>query len=100
MATTANSTINRASGLAKDAGGRSGQKVANVSDVDIASPRDRVQHGLRTAKAALTAGRRQIGATARHAAAATDDYVRSSPWQSLGMAALAGMACGFLLARR
>lgn len=100
MAATANTTTNRDSGLARDAGGRSGQKGANASDVDIASLRDSAQHRPRTARAALAAGSRQIGDTARHAAAATDDYVRGSPWQSLGIAALAGMACGYLLARR
>jgi len=56
--------------------------------------------GVGAAKDNLVAGGRRIAATARDAAGATDEYVRASPWQAIGLAALAGVGVGFLLARR
>ena len=56
--------------------------------------------GMSAAKDTLVAGGRRVAATARNAAGATDDYVRASPWQAIGLAALAGVGVGFLLARR
>jgi ElaB/YqjD/DUF883 family membrane-anchored ribosome-binding protein len=76
------------------------KKVGNVADVDVAQLRERLQEKLDTAKETLADGGRRITQTARDAAGATDDYVRASPWQALGFAALAGLAVGFLLSRR
>ena len=39
-----------------------------------------------------------VGSTARHAAAATDTYVRQNPWRSLGIACAASIFAGLLLA--
>jgi ElaB/YqjD/DUF883 family membrane-anchored ribosome-binding protein len=36
----------------------------------------------------------------KSAATATDSYVHESPWQAIGIAAVAGAAVGYLLARR
>jgi ElaB/YqjD/DUF883 family membrane-anchored ribosome-binding protein len=33
-------------------------------------------------------------------ASTADDYVRESPWQALAIAAIAGVAIGFLVTRR
>ena len=76
------------------------KKVGNVSDVDVAQLRERLKEKLDTAKETLAEGSRRITETARDAASATDDYVRSSPWQALGLAALAGIAVGFIISRR
>jgi ElaB/YqjD/DUF883 family membrane-anchored ribosome-binding protein len=76
------------------------KKVGHVSDVDVAQLRERLKEKLDTAKETLAEGGRRITETARDAAGATDDYVRSSPWQALGIAALAGVAVGFILSRR
>lgn len=76
------------------------KKVGNVSDVEVAQLRERLKEKLDTAKETLAEGGRRITETARDAASATDDYVRSSPWQALGFAALAGVAVGFILSRR
>jgi ElaB/YqjD/DUF883 family membrane-anchored ribosome-binding protein len=75
-------------------------KVANVADVDVAKLRQRLQEKLGTARDTLAAGSRHISEKARQAADATDGYVRESPWQAMGIAALAGALVGFLLARR
>ena len=37
---------------------------------------------------------------ARQVAGTADDYVRASPWQALGVAALVGAAFGYLAGRR
>jgi ElaB/YqjD/DUF883 family membrane-anchored ribosome-binding protein len=76
------------------------RKVANVADVDVARLRERVQEKLGTARDTLAAGGKRLTETARDAAGATDEYVHRSPWQALGFAALAGVAIGFLVARR
>lgn len=34
------------------------------------------------------------------AARSADDYVRTSPWQAIGLIALVGLAAGYLLSRR
>jgi ElaB/YqjD/DUF883 family membrane-anchored ribosome-binding protein len=76
------------------------QKVANVADVDVAKLRDSVQERLIVAKSKLTDGGKQMTQTVRAAAGATDDYVRASPWQAMGVAAAVGAALGYLLAKR
>ena len=76
------------------------QRVAHVADVDVARLRESVQEKINTARETLASGGKRIGETARQAAGATDQYVRSSPWQAVGVAALAGAAVGFLFSRR
>ena len=75
-------------------------RTAAIVDVDVSKLRDSLRHKLATAKAGIAEGGRRIGAMATDAAGATDDYVRGSPWQAVGMAAAAGAAVGYLLARR
>jgi ElaB/YqjD/DUF883 family membrane-anchored ribosome-binding protein len=76
------------------------QKVAHVADVDVAKLRESVQQKIGTAREALASGGKRITETAREAAGATDHYVRRSPWQAVGLAALAGAAMGYLFSRR
>ena len=75
-------------------------RAGHVVDVDVTSLRDSLRQKLAAAKSGLLAGGRRISAATSTAATATDDYVRGSPWQAVGIAALAGAAVGFLLARR
>ena len=72
------------------------KRVANVSDADVAKLRARVEEKISSAKDTL----KSSTAAVRNAASATDDYVHDSPWQSIGMAALAGVMIGYLLGRR
>ena len=76
------------------------QKVAHVADVDVARLRESVQGKIATAKDTLAAGGKRISETAREAAGATDKYVRRSPWQAVGLAALAGAAVAYVFSRR
>ena len=42
----------------------------------------------------------EVQRRAREGAARVDDYAHTSPWQTAGMAAAAGLVIGFLLSRR
>jgi ElaB/YqjD/DUF883 family membrane-anchored ribosome-binding protein len=75
-------------------------KAAHVVDVDVSKLRDSLRHKLAAAKAGLTEGGRKLTRAASSTATATDDYVHASPWQAMGIAAVAGVAVGYLLARR
>ena len=59
----------------------------------VAAARARVESSLAHAKDA-------VAIQARHAAETTDRYVRAYPWETAGVAALAGAIIGFLIARR
>ena len=72
------------------------KRVANVSDADVAKLRARVEEKITSAKDTLKAGTAAVS----NAASATDDYVHGSPWQAVGIAAIAGLAVGYLLGRR
>ena len=76
------------------------RKVADVADVDVATLRSSVQERIASARDTLAAGGKRLSESARVAAGVTDNYVRRSPWQAVGMAALAGAAVGYLFSRR
>jgi len=74
-----------------------------VSDVDSAELRKiqaKLRVSLSAAKSALADGASSVRRQAQNVAKNTDSYVRSSPWQALGLAAVAGFAAGILVARR
>ncbi len=75
-------------------------RVSDVKDPDIAKIRSKVQDALVAARDALTDGADRVRRQAKQVANTTDDFVRDNPWQSLGIAALVGVAVGFLAARR
>lgn len=75
-------------------------KVANFKDADVTRVRGKVEQALSAAKRSLTQGTETIRRQARETAASADDYVHSSPWQALGLAALTGVVVGFLVTRR
>jgi ElaB/YqjD/DUF883 family membrane-anchored ribosome-binding protein len=62
--------------------------------------RSRVQKSLAQAKDLLADDVESISAHGLEAASAADDFVRSRPWQVIGLAALAALGAGFLLSRR
>ena len=74
--------------------------AAAVSGDGFAVARAKFDEKLGSARARLADASRAAVGTARETAAATDDYVRASPWTAIGIAAAAGMLIGFLAARR
>jgi ElaB/YqjD/DUF883 family membrane-anchored ribosome-binding protein len=76
------------------------KSVAHVSDADIARVRERVQDKIASVRETLGTSAESLRERAGAAMSATDDYVRGSPWQAVGIAAAAGAAMGFLLSRR
>ncbi len=75
-------------------------RIADVNDVDVVKLRMRVARAVDAAKGALADGSDTVRRHAQRAAASADDYVRESPWQAVGIAALVGAVVGILAARR
>jgi len=53
-----------------------------------------------TTKKAISDGSEQLQRQAKEAFEASDRYVRDQPWEAIGIAALAGLAIGFLVGHR
>ena len=76
------------------------KRVAHVDDADLARAREKLQNTLSAAKTALHDGTERVKTTARQAADRTDQYVHTSPWSAIGIAAAAGAAIAVLLSTR
>jgi ElaB/YqjD/DUF883 family membrane-anchored ribosome-binding protein len=82
-------------------------RIADLNDADVARVRSRVMRAVASAKDSLAGSadtlRRQAqkaASGAQKAASGADDYVRESPWQAVGLAAVVGAVVGILVARR
>ena len=75
-------------------------RVADVKDPDIVRIRNKVQAALVATRDSLVTGTETVRRQVRQAGATTDDYVRASPWQALGIAALVGVTVGYLAGRK
>jgi ElaB/YqjD/DUF883 family membrane-anchored ribosome-binding protein len=75
-------------------------RVAHVADPEIARLRTRIEGGIATTRKALADGTDQVQRQAKAAIATSDRYVHEQPWQSVGIAAFAGLLVGFLVGRR
>ena len=75
-------------------------RVAHLADPEIARLRARIERGLATAKRTLADGTVRVQHHAKEVITAGDVYVREQPWQTVGIAAAAGLVVGFLAARR
>ena len=74
--------------------------LKDVDTPEIARVKAKVKIALAAAKSALSAGAAQVKHQARQATKSTDTYVRDNPWQVVGIAAVIGIAVGFLASRR
>ncbi len=75
-------------------------KIADLNDADITRVRGRVQRAIDSAKASITESADTLRRRAQLAASSTDDFVRESPWQAVGIAALVGVLIGLVATRR
>jgi ElaB/YqjD/DUF883 family membrane-anchored ribosome-binding protein len=64
------------------------------------SARARMRETIDHAKERLSTLEAEVMSRSRDAARETDRYVRSHPWQSIGIAAGAGLLLGMLITRR
>lgn len=75
-------------------------RADQVADFDVTKLGERLRQKLTMATSGIVDGGRRAAEAARTAASATDDYVHHSPWQAICVAAVAGAAVGYLLAKR
>ena len=75
-------------------------RVGDSSDPELRRLRSKVADAVETTKRSIGDGAGQIRRQAREAWAAGDRYVHNQPWEAIGVAALAGIAIGYLVSRR
>ncbi len=75
-------------------------RVADVADPEMTRLRAKVAQAISLAKKSLAEGGEQVQRKAQAAVGVGDRFVRGRPWQALGIAALAGLALGFVVALR
>jgi ElaB/YqjD/DUF883 family membrane-anchored ribosome-binding protein len=75
-------------------------RIADLKDADVMRVRNKVQRAVDATKQSLADGADAIRQHAQSAATTADDFVRESPWQAVGIAALVGAVVGILATRR
>ena len=75
-------------------------RIADLKDADVVRMRSKVQRAVDAAKQSLVDGAGTLRRQAQDIAGTADDYVRESPWQAIGIAALVGAVVGILATRR
>ena len=75
-------------------------RIADLKDADVMRVRNKVQRAVDATKQSLADGADAIRQHAQSAANTADDFVRESPWQAVGIAALVGAIVGILATRR
>ena len=75
-------------------------RIADLKDADVVRVRSKVERAVDATKQSLADGAEAIRQRAQDVASTADDYVRESPWQAVGIAALVGAVVGILATRR
>ncbi len=75
-------------------------RIGNSVDPEIARARAKIERTIESTKHAVANGATHVKTRARDALDVSDRYVRTSPWQAIGVAAVAGLVIGFLTFRR
>ncbi|GAC1458526.1 MAG: hypothetical protein PVSMB6_17650 [Steroidobacteraceae bacterium] len=75
-------------------------RVGDAADPEIRRLRAKVADAIIKARKSIADGVEQVQDQANQAIEASDRYVRNQPWEAIGIAALAGLAIGFLISRR
>jgi len=74
--------------------------TTNLSGDALAQARDQFRDKLAIARDQLSQASRVALKRGRYAASVTDDYVHANPWPAVGVAVLAGLLAGVIIARR
>jgi ElaB/YqjD/DUF883 family membrane-anchored ribosome-binding protein len=75
-------------------------RIADLKDADVVRVRGKVQRAVDATKQSIADSADSIRRQAQNVAGTADDYVRESPWQAIGIAALVGAVVGILATRR
>jgi ElaB/YqjD/DUF883 family membrane-anchored ribosome-binding protein len=75
-------------------------RVSDAADPEVKRLRSKVAAAVASTKKTIASGADQVQRQAKEAFDASDRYVRNQPWEAIGIAALAGVAVGFLLSSR
>ncbi len=75
-------------------------RISDLKDADVVRMRGKVQRAVEATKQSVADGAFNLRRRAQAAASTADDYVRDSPWQAVGIAALVGAVVGILATRR
>ncbi|HZF16317.1 MAG TPA: DUF883 family protein [Steroidobacteraceae bacterium] len=75
-------------------------RIGDVKDAEVARLRTKLRDSIDSAKDGMAGSAETLKRRAREAAGTADDYVRGSPWQAIGVAALVGIALGYVASRR
>lgn len=74
--------------------------TAGATGERIAAARARAQETVRVAREKLSHLDDMVIDQAKEAARSADDYVRRNPWGAIGVAAVAGLLVGVMIARK
>lgn len=86
------SSLDDAEELLREASSATGEQAVEL--------RERAMASLRRTREALYDVQDEVMMRGRRAVRATDEYVHDKPWQSIGIAGLAGLLVGMLIGRR
>lgn len=75
-------------------------RVSDAADPEVKRLRSKVAAAVASTKKTIASGADQVQRQAKEAFDVSDRYVRNQPWEAIGIAALAGVAVGFLLSSR
>ena len=75
-------------------------RIGDLKDADVVRVRNKVQRAVDATRQTLADGADAVRQHAQNVASTADDYVRDSPWQAIGIAALVGAVVGILATRR
>lgn len=75
-------------------------RISDLKDADVERVRGKVQRAVDATKQSFADGSVRLRRRAQQAAGSADEYVRESPWQAVGIAALVGAVVGILATRR
>ena len=72
-------------------------RVGEAADPEVKRLRAKVADAVVSTKRSIATGAGHVQRQAREVLDASDRYVREQPWEAIGIAAVAGIAVGFLL---
>lgn len=75
-------------------------RVGDAADPEIKRLRSKVAAAVASTRRSFASGAEQVQRQAKQAFDASDRYVHNQPWEAIGIAALAGIAVGFLVSGR